>query len=136
MALIRRRLGPRRRRLKGRTGRLSPLLLLRPMPTSNTPMGTSTVTNACRNGTCLVHTLLCYSNYTLQLTTTIQLEGLQCTFRGHGGTQGRRCKLKYCRACLKNRYGLDMEIVKSRHPNTLHGKELVEYATDVDHVFK
>ncbi|KZV61577.1 hypothetical protein PENSPDRAFT_759342 [Peniophora sp. CONT] len=63
-------------------------------------------------------------------------DGLQCTFRGHGGTQGRRCKLKYCKTCLKNRYGLDIDVLRQRHPNSLHGKELVEYVTDVDHVFK
>ncbi|VDC04147.1 unnamed protein product, partial [Peniophora sp. CBMAI 1063] len=63
-------------------------------------------------------------------------EGLQCTYRSATGAQGRRCKLKYCRTCLKNRYGLDIDALRARHPRTLQGKELVEYVTDVEHVFK
>ncbi|KAI0320792.1 hypothetical protein OF83DRAFT_1081399 [Amylostereum chailletii] len=44
-------------------------------------------------------------------------EGLQCTFKNTASGPDLRCKAKYCKPCLRNRYGEDMEAVLQRGSN-------------------
>ncbi|KAI0066131.1 hypothetical protein BV25DRAFT_1897659 [Artomyces pyxidatus] len=53
--------------------------------------------------------------YCHQCTKKRGLEvGLPCTFKNSTGSPDAQCKAKYCKACLRNRYGQDMEEIKQR----------------------
>ena len=40
--------------------------------------------------------------------------GLHCTYKITISQSVSRCKAKYCRSCLKNRYGQDLDEIKDR----------------------
>lgn len=45
------------------------------------------------------------------------LVGLYCTYRIRSSHSVARCKAKYCKPCLKNRYGQDLDEIKERGMN-------------------
>jgi hypothetical protein len=56
--------------------------------------------------------------------TDVTPESILCTFKNpRAKTLGERCKARYCGACLKNRYQLDMNELKSRSTSELSKKE-------------
>ncbi|TBU61621.1 hypothetical protein BD310DRAFT_920405 [Dichomitus squalens] len=57
----------------------------------------------------------------------------QCTYKR---TSGERCMCKYCKACLRNRYQLDIDTVKSRSPEGCSDEEKAKHAPGTDYVFQ
>ncbi|OSD07103.1 hypothetical protein PYCCODRAFT_1456638, partial [Trametes coccinea BRFM310] len=60
------------------------------------------------------------------------LDALHCTALR---PSGHRCVLKYCKACMRNRYQTDIHTVKSRDLN-ISAEERSKHATDIDYVFR
>lgn len=49
------------------------------------------------------------------LLTMLRSEGLHCTYKNpRSKVHNERCRMRYCKACLKNRYQKDMDAIKSR----------------------
>ncbi|KAI0268872.1 hypothetical protein BC834DRAFT_1031828, partial [Gloeopeniophorella convolvens] len=63
------------------------------------------------------------------------LVGLYCTFKTKTGGTLARCKAKYCRPCLKNRYGQDLDAIKGRGVS-LQPKEIVGHDKTQGYIFK
>jgi hypothetical protein len=64
------------------------------------------------------------------------LVGLYCTYKIKAPTNSvARCKAKYCRACLKNRYGQELDEIKDRGINAL-SKETVGHDKGQGYIFK
>ncbi|TFY66270.1 hypothetical protein EVG20_g4823 [Dentipellis fragilis] len=62
------------------------------------------------------------------------LDGLQCTVK-QGKSNNSRCKARYCKTCLKNRYGEDMDAIRERGEN-LPPKDTAEHVRDLGYSFK
>ncbi|KAL4252799.1 hypothetical protein ABKN59_005402 [Abortiporus biennis] len=63
------------------------------------------------------------------------LMGIQCTVKDDASKVGR-CKLRYCKACLSNRYGEDLDEVKSHSPSSLSKKQKAEYVSGVEYYYR
>ncbi|KAI0295843.1 hypothetical protein B0F90DRAFT_1748888 [Multifurca ochricompacta] len=61
--------------------------------------------------------------------------GLFCTYKIRTPNSVARCKAKYCRPCLKNRYGQDLDEIKDRGINALH-KETAGHDKAQGYIFK
>ncbi|KAI0339785.1 hypothetical protein BDW22DRAFT_1399341 [Trametopsis cervina] len=48
---------------------------------------------------------------------------IRCTWKRKSKGKVERCKLRYCKACLKNRYQEDMDMIKSRGVTGVTGKQ-------------
>ena len=87
-------------------------------------MASHTVTSAIRNATCVV----CTSSISSPATVfDIGLATIRCTEVVHYVTtkgkmpKVKQCRNKYCKACLKNRYNEDIEVVlKAQEVNHEH----------------
>ena len=61
--------------------------------------------------------------------------GLYYTYKTKTSHFQARCKAKYCRPCLKNRYGQDLDEIKARGIDLL-SKEAVGHDKAQDYIFK
>ncbi|KAA1471774.1 hypothetical protein DENSPDRAFT_837845 [Dentipellis sp. KUC8613] len=61
-------------------------------------------------------------------------DGLQCTVK-QGKSTNSRCKARYCKTCLKNRYGEDMDAIRERGEN-LPPADTTEHVRDLGYSFK
>jgi hypothetical protein len=61
--------------------------------------------------------------------------GLNCTFNLKTSNVLARCKAKYCRPCLKNRYGQDLDEIKGRSINGT-SKETAGHDKTQGYIFK
>ena len=62
------------------------------------------------------------------------LVGLQCTFNITGIDARGRCRLKYCKACLLNRYGQELDEIKFGDMKVL--SETAGHVADLGYYFK
>ncbi|KAH9027722.1 hypothetical protein EDB85DRAFT_1974167 [Lactarius pseudohatsudake] len=61
--------------------------------------------------------------------------GLYCTFNNKTSNLLARCRAKYCRPCLKNRYGQDSDEIKARGINVT-SKEIAGHDKTQGYIFK
>jgi hypothetical protein len=61
--------------------------------------------------------------------------GLYCTYKTKTSHSLARCKAKYCRPCLKNRYGQDLDEIKDRGIN-IQTKESLSHDKEQGYIFK
>lgn len=61
--------------------------------------------------------------------------GLICTFNPKTSNILARCKAKYCKPCLKNRYGQDSDEIKGRGVNGT-SKEIAGHIKTQGYIFK
>jgi hypothetical protein len=61
--------------------------------------------------------------------------GLYCTYKTKTSHTLARCKAKYCRPCLKNRYGQDLDEIKDRGINIL-SQESASHDKEQGYIFK
>ncbi|OBZ70555.1 hypothetical protein A0H81_09070 [Grifola frondosa] len=64
-------------------------------------------------------------------------DGVQCTFKTDSSrSDNLRCKAKYCKACLKNRYGADLSNIKARDVAALTKRERSKHIDEDSYYFQ
>ena len=64
-------------------------------------------------------------------------EGVRCTFKNpRAKSHDGRCGLRYCKACLKNRYHQDMDVIMSRDPSELSKKQREDHILSDGYYFQ
>lgn len=67
----------------------------------------------------------------------IATDGIHCTYkREKNKSQTERCRLKYCIACLKNRYQEDFDSIKSRDKSDLSPKQRALHVSEETFYYK
>lgn len=97
-------------------------------------MGPFIVINVTRNETCPVSQpdLSIQFNYFLMPLT----EGAHCTYNSALSGKESRCKARYCRACLKNRYAQALDDIKGDGARTLTKKEKEKHVSGEGYYFQ
>ncbi|EMD37309.1 hypothetical protein CERSUDRAFT_135817, partial [Gelatoporia subvermispora B] len=63
--------------------------------------------------------------------------GVQCTSKDQSShVQNQRCKAKYCKACLKNRYGQDLDAIKATSIGGLPKREKERHVATDGYIFE
>ena len=56
-----------------------------------------------------------------------------CSFKR---PNGQRCSFRYCKSCVRNRYGQDVMEIHARSPQDATEEERAQHADGVDYLFQ